>query len=133
MVLDFRGDLDLFPCQDRADPFRGPSSLGSVIDPGQRLQLDGVFVTVGQGTAQIMPVTIHGERGRPDRTAKVERKDLRVRVTAELERHESKQNRLAGPRRSHNEGVADITDMERESEWGRSLGLAKQERRTLEV
>src|SRR5438552_9731491 len=80
-----------------------------------------------------MPVTAHRERGRPDRTTEIERKDLRVRVTAELQRHQSEQDRLASTWRPHHEGMADVADVEGEPERGGALGFAKQERRTLEV
>jgi len=80
-----------------------------------------------------MPVAAHGERGRPDRTTEIERKDLRVRVTPELQCHQSEQDRLASTCRPHHEGMADVADVEGEIEMGRSLGFAKQERWPLEV
>src|SRR5436309_1747393 len=112
MILDLRGDLDLFPRQDRHDPFRGPTSFRRIVDPGQGLQRDRLVTSVGQCTAEIMPVATHGERGRPNRTTEIERKDLRVRVTPELQRHQSEQDRLASSRRSHHEGMADVTYVE---------------------
>src|SRR4051794_10575650 len=95
MVLDLWGDLDLFPCQDRTDPFGGPSALGSVVDPGQRLQRDRLIASVRQGTTEIMPIAAHGERGRADRSTEVERKHLGVRVTAELHCHQRQQDGFA--------------------------------------
>src|SRR5260370_7587750 len=78
-------------------------------------------------------VATHSERGRPNGTTEIKRKDLRVRVTPELQRHQRQQHRFARPRRSHHKGMADVADVQRESEWRRSLGLAKQERRTPKV
>jgi hypothetical protein len=97
------------------------------------LQGDGAFVPIGQGTAEIMPVAPHGKCGRPDRTAEIERKDLGIRVAPELQRHQCQQHRLSSTGRTHHEGMADVADVEGESEWGRALGFAKQEWRPLEV
>ena len=42
-----------------------------------------------------MPIAAHGERRSPDAAAEIEGEDLRIRVTAKLQRHESKQHALA--------------------------------------
>src|SRR5579885_3321420 len=76
-----------------------------------------------------MPVAAHGKRRSPDRAAEIEGKDLRVAIAAELERHKREQHGLACAGWTGNEGMADIANMEREAERGRSFCPSKEERR----
>ena len=66
MVLCLRRDLDLFPRQDRSDPFRRPAPLGGIVDPGQWLQRNWLGRIVRQRSTQVMPVATHSDGGRPD-------------------------------------------------------------------
>ncbi len=80
-----------------------------------------------------MPVAAHRDGRRPYRAAEVEGKYLAALITAELQRHQSEQDRLAGAGRTNDQRVADISNMEREPERGRAFGLGEEQRGCTEV
>ena len=55
------------------------------------------------------------ERRCADRSAEIEGEDLVVPITTELHRHQRQQHGLAGAGRPHDQRVADIADVERET------------------
>ena len=80
-----------------------------------------------------MPVAPHGDGRCADRAAEVERNDLRRAVAAELQRDERQQDRLTGARRSDDQRVADISNMQRKPEWRGTFSLAEEQWGRLEV
>ena len=133
MLLGLGRDGHAFACQDRRDPFGGPAAFGGIVDRGERLQRDRLDRIVRERAAEIMPVAAHGERGRADRAAEIEGKDLGSRVAPELQRHQRQQHALAGAGRSDHEGVPDVADVQREPERRCALGLGEEERRAIEM
>ena len=83
--------------------------------------------------AEVLPVSAHRQRGRADRSAKVEREDLRILVAAELHRHQCQQHRFAGTGRSDDQHVADIADMEREAKRRRTFSAREEQRRGIKM
>ena len=126
MIFCLRRDDDRFARKDVGDPFRRPGAFRGIIDHGQGLERDRLGGIVRQRAAEIMPVATHGERGRADRAAEVEGKDLVSRIAAELQRHQRQQHRFAGAGRTHHQRMADIADMQRKSKRGRPLGSRKE-------
>ena len=70
------------------------------------------------GLPGIVTVRVRSLFVRPDRTTEIERKNLRVWVAPELQRHQRQQHRFAGAGRPDHEGMTDIPDMEGKPEWG---------------
>jgi hypothetical protein len=129
MVLGGGIDGDALFGQDRRDPLGRPGAFGGIVNLRERLERDAVVYCIRQAAAEIVPVAAHRERRCSDRAAEIKREDLGVPIPAELKRHERQQHRLAGAGRTHNQGVADIADMERKPEGRRTLGLAEEQRR----
>ena len=71
-----------------------------------------------------MPIAAHSERRRPDRPAEVEGEDLRARIAPELQAI-SASSTFTRARRSNDEGVADIADMQRKAERRRAFRTGK--------
>ena len=97
---------------------------------------NGLFIVVGSArgvAAEIVPVAAHRERGRADAAAKVEGKDLRTRITPELECYQRQQHGLSRAGRADDQRVADVTDMKGKPERGRALRLAEQQGGCIEV
>ena len=117
----------------RRNPFGRPGSLCRIDDRGERLQRDGLDRIVRERAAEVVPVAAHGERGGTDRAAEIEGEDLGAWIAPELQRDQRQQHALAGAGRADHKGVADIADMERETEWRRAFGLGKQQRRAVEM
>ena len=115
MFLGFRRHVDLFAGENGCDPLRGPPALGRIVDHGKRLQRDRFGGAVGQRTAEIVPISLHGKRRGPDRPAEIEGKDLGGRIPPELQRHQRKQHGLAGTGRTDHQRVPDVADMKREA------------------
>ena len=111
MLLQFGGDGDGLPAEQRCYPFGCSGTLASVINARKRLQGDGSAGVAGQRAAEIVPVAAHGERSRADRTAVVECENLRAGVAPELQRHQRQQHALAGAGRADDQSVADIADV----------------------
>ncbi len=133
VLLCLRGDFNPFPQEDRDDPVGGPGTLIGVVNAGQRLERYRGFRSFGQAAAEIVPVAAHGERCCADRTAEIESEDLAAEVTAELQRHEGEKHGFARPCWADDERVADITDMQRQPERGRTFGSAVKQRGRIEV
>ena len=125
MLLRSRIDRDTFAREQRRKPRGRPSALGRLVDPGERLQGDRIVAAgIMERTAEILPVSAHRERRGADRSAIVEGEDLAAVIAAKLHRHQREQHRLAGAGRADDEAVADVADMQRETERGRAFGLA---------
>jgi hypothetical protein len=105
-----------FTRQKHRDPVRRPGALARVVDAGKRLQGDGLGNVLGERAAEVVPVASHGERRCADRTAEVEGEDLRPRIAAELQRHESQKNAFARASRADDQRVADVADVKGEAE-----------------
>ena len=133
MLLQLRGNRDVLARQKRRDPFRGPGAFAGIVDPGERLQRDRFGDLVGERAAEIVPVAAHCQRRRADAAAEIEREDLRALVAAELQGHQRQQHALAGTGRADHQGMADIADMKRKAERGRTLGPREEERRRVEM
>ena len=133
MILCLRRDADLLARENGGDPFRGPAALGRIVDQRQGLQCHGLGRIAGQSAAEIVPVPAHRERGGTDRTAEVEGKNLGTGVSAELQRHQCQQHRLAGAGRSDHERVTNIADVEAEAERRRAFGPREEQWRRLEM
>ena len=119
--------------KDGGDPVGRPGALVGIVNAGERLERDGRLIAVRQSAAQVMPIAAHGKRCGPDRAAEVERKDLSIGITAELQSHEGEQHGLARAGRADDEGVADIADVKGKPERGRAFGLAEEQRGRAEM
>ena len=126
MVIAFAG-------QDGFDPFRRPGLFDIFVDPGERLQSHGFLRILRERAAEIMPVAAHGERRRPDRAAEIEGKNLRAGIAAKLQGHQRQQHAFAGAGRPNDQSVADVADMERETEGRRAFRPGKEQRRRIEM
>ena len=133
MLLDLGRDDNAFACQHRDDPVRRPGALRRVVNAGERLERDRCLRSLRQVATQIVPVAAHGEHGRTDGAAEIEREDLGAGVAAELERHQRQQHRLAGAGRTDDERMADIADVKGKPERGRAFRLAEQQGGCIEV
>ena len=133
MLLQFGGNGDGLPGEQRRNPFGGPGALARVIDARQRLQGDGSARVIGQRAAEIVPVAAHGERRRADRSAEVKGEDLGARIAPELQGHQRQQHALAGASRSDDQGVAHVADMETEAEWRGPFRPREEQRGRLEM
>ena len=116
MFFQLRRDGDLLAGQEDRDPFRRPSALGGLVDPRQRLQRHRLGHIAAKGLAEVVPVAAHGQRRGANRAAEVEGENLGFRIAPKLQRHQRQQHRLAGPGRTHHQGVADIADVQGEAE-----------------
>lgn len=132
MILGLRRDLDLFRVRIAA--------IHSVAQP----RSEGRRSRPAAATQQVLryrPTTLHpghasrphSDGSRPDRSAEIEGKYLRTRITAKLQRHQRQQHRFTSARRTDHQRMTDVTDMERKPERGRALGLSEQQRRRREV
>ena len=133
MLLEIRRDGDGLAGEQGREPLRGPGAFAGIIDASQRLQSDGLARLARERAAEVMPVAAHGKGGRPDRPAKVEGEDLRVRIAPELQRHQRQQHALAGAGRAHDQRMADVADMEGEAERRRALRPGEEQRRTVKM
>ena len=133
MLLGFRRHVDLFAGENGCDPFRRPAALGRIVDHGKRLQGDRFGGAVGQRTAEIVPIALHGERRGPDRPAEVEGKDLGARIPAELQRHQREQYGFAGTGRTDHQRMPDVPDVEGEAKRRGSFRPRKEQRRRAEM
>ena len=80
-----------------------------------------------------MPVATHGQGGRADRAAEIEGENLCAVVAAELQGHQRQQHGFAGAGWADDERVADVADMERETERGGAFGLGEEQRRGVKM
>ncbi len=71
--LDLRGERDLLMIEQRADPFRGPTALGRIVNSRQRLERQRAI------GAKLVMRAVHRQHGRTRRIALVEDVDLGVR------------------------------------------------------
>ena len=79
--------VDLFTGENGCNPFRPPAPLRRIVDHRKRLQGDRFGGAIGQRTAEIVPIALHGKGSCPDRPAEVEGKDLGAGIPPELQRH----------------------------------------------
>ena len=133
VLLGVRCDGHTFAGQEGFDPFRRPGLFDIFVDPREGLQSHGLFRVLRERAAEIMPVAPHGERRRPDRPAEIEGKNLRVGIAAKLQGHQSEQHAFAGAGRPDDQCVADIPDMERETEGCRAFRPGKEQGRRIEM
>jgi hypothetical protein len=133
MLLEVRRDGHRFAGQQCRHPFGSPSALALFINACERLQSHGLVNVPGECPAEIVPVAPHGERGRTDRTAKIEGEDPGSRVPPELQRHQSQKDTLAGTRRTDDQSVADIANVERKAKRRGPFRPCKEERWTIEM
>ena len=130
-VLDLRGHDDLFMGEQGSNPLRCPAPLGRVVDPAQRLKRERL-AAIGAESQRMMRAA-HRQNGGARRESLVEDIDLAVRVTAELERDQREQHRLARAGRADHQHVTDIADMGGEAKRRRSGGAGVEQRRAVEM
>ncbi len=133
MLLGVRRDGHAFAGQEGFDPFRRPGLFDIFVDPRQGLQSHGLFRVFRERAAEIMPVAAHGERRRPDRAAEIEGENLRAGIAAKLQGHQSQQHAFAGAGRPDDQRVADVADMQRETEGRRAFRPGEEQRRRIEM
>ena len=133
MLLEVRRDGDRLPGQQRAT-----HSAAQARSPSSSMRASGCSAigcagVPGERPAEIVPVAAHRKRGRADRAAEVEGEDLRTWIAPELQRHQRQQHALAGTRRAHHQGVADVADMEGEAKRRRPFRPREEQRRRIEM
>ena len=112
ILFDLGRDGDAFAHEDGGDPVRRPCAFIGVVDAGKWLERNGRLVPFREATAQIVPISAHGERGGADRAAEVEGEDLAGLIAPELQGHEGEQHGFARARGADDKGVAYVADME---------------------
>ena len=91
--------------QEACNPLGRPGAHRILINPGERLERDRA---VG---AEVVMLAAEAQYRGPRRSAFIEDEDTRPGIAPKLQRKHREQYRLPGPRRSHDQGVADVADM----------------------
>src|SRR4051794_14099427 len=109
------------------DPSDRPREVGIVIDMAQRAECE-----VRLRAGQVVELTAHCLGEHPDGVAAVESKDLRAGVAEPLRGYQSETRRFAGTRRTDDERVPEVGNMQVETKRsGTARGGVKQRRAML--
>src|SRR5690242_6420707 len=108
MLLYVRRHFDLLAAEDRTHPPGGPSTLCRLIDRSERLQCNELRRFAQEHAADVVPIATHGKGCRPYRTSKIEGKNLRPAIAAELECHQRQQHGLTGACWPDHQRVPDV-------------------------